>query len=204
MGQTLPEADEPPDVIAVALDFTRRLEALEVPFVVGGSLASSVHGEPRSTMDIDLVVGLEPKDVMPLLDAVRQTYYLDGVVLADAVRTAGTVNAVHVRAGIKVDLFVAGNDPFEVERLRQRVPVPVGPTPGDVLWVDTPEHTILRKLEWYRRGGEQSDRQWRDVRAIVAVQAEALEWQRLRAWAGHLGVSDLVQRLWLDREGPKG
>lgn len=198
------EAEEPPDVIAVALDFTHRLAALNVPFVIGGSLASSVHGEPRSTMDIDLVVGLQPQDVVPLLEAVHQTYYLDGGVLADAVRTAGTVNAIHVRAGIKVDLFVAGSDPFEAERLRQRVPVAVGPTPEDILWVDTPEHTILRKLEWYRRGGEQSDRQWRDVRAIVAVQGEALEWQRLRTWAGHLGVSDLLQRLWLDYEGPKG
>lgn len=198
------DLEELPDVIAVALDFTQRLEALAVPFVVGGSLASSVHGEPRSTMDIDLVVGLQPRDVEPLLAAVRETYYLDGVVLADAVRTAGSVNAVHVRAGVKVDLFVAGADPFEAERLRYRVPVPVGPTPADILWVDTPEHTILRKLEWYRRGGEQSERQWRDVRAITAVQGEALDWQRLRSWASHLGVSDLLQRLWLDHKGLKG
>ncbi len=194
------ESEELPDVIAVALDFTHRLATLAVPFVIGGSLASSAHGEPRSTMDVDLVVGLQPQDVEPLLASVRETYYLDGVVLADAVRTAGTVNAVHLRAGIKVDLFVAGTDPFEAERLRQRVPIPVGPTPGDILWVDTPEHTILRKLEWYRRGGEQSERQWRDVRAITAVQGAALDWQRLRAWANHLGVSDLVQRLSLEPE----
>lgn len=198
------EAEPLPDVIAVALDFSQRLAALAVPFVVGGSLASSVHGEPRSTLDVDLVVGLRPQDVEPLLASVRPTYYLDADVLADAVRTAGTVNAVHLTAGIKVDLFVAGADPFEAERLRQRVAVPVGPGAADLLWVDTPEHTILRKLEWYRRGGEQSDRQWRDVRAIAAVQGEALDWGLLSLWSGHLGVVDLVQRLWLeqrDREG---
>ena len=95
---------------------------------------------------------------------------------------------------MKVDLFIAGHDRFDAERLQHRVAVALGPDAADVLWVDTAEHVLLRKLEWYRRGGERSDRQWRDVLGIVATQGAALDRRRLLDWAGRLGVSDLLER----------
>jgi hypothetical protein len=64
-----------------------------------------------------------------------------------------------------------------------------------VLYVDTAEHTLLRKLEWYRRGGEVSERQWRDVQAIARIQGERLDRDRLQLWAARLGVTDLLQRV---------
>ena len=68
------------------------------------------------------------------------------------------------------------------------------PAPARTLWIDTAEHTILRKLEWYRRGGEVSDRQWRDVLAIIELQGETLNHATLARWAPVLGVSDLLAR----------
>jgi hypothetical protein len=67
--------------------------------------------------------------------------------------------------------------------------------PNGVLYVDTAEHTLLRKLEWYRRGGEVSERQWRDVQAIVRIQSDSLDREHLRLWAGRLGVMDLLERV---------
>lgn len=108
------------------------------------------------------------------------------------IEAATSFNAVHIASTIKVDFFVAGDDPFEAERLAKRQPVE---TPGGVLYVDTAEHTLLRKLEWYRRGGEISDRQWRDVQAIARIQGDRLDRERLRHWAGLLGVTDLLERV---------
>jgi hypothetical protein len=196
-----PDADALPDVIAIALDVSRRLEQLRVAFVIGGSLASSVHGEPRSTLDIDIVADLRLTDVDRVVAAFSPEYYLDADVTRQAVRIGGSVNAVHIRAGVKVDFFVAGQDPFEAERLQHRIRVPLGPAESDALWVDTAEHAILRKLEWYRRGNEVSDRQWRDVLGIIATQGAALDRGRLEDWAERLGVGDLLERAFAQSRG---
>jgi hypothetical protein len=183
-----------PDVLTVAVDVTTRLESVPVPYVIGGSLASSVHGEPRATMDVDVVADLRPEAIARLIAELRPDYYVDEDAAREAVRTSGTFNAVHTNVGVKVDFFVAGGDAFELERLRTRISVPVSTEPPRALWMDTAEHTLLRKLEWYRRGGEVSDRQWRDVLAIVALQGSALDRTELTRWAPVLGVSDLLAR----------
>jgi hypothetical protein len=112
--------------------------------------------------------------------------------MGEAVTSGASFNAVHFMNGIKVDCFIAGRDPFEVERLAKRERID---TAEGVLYVDTAEHTILRKLEWYRRGGESSERQWRDVQAILRIQGDRLDRERLRRWGLHLRVTDLLARL---------
>lgn len=180
------------DPVVIALDVGARLDTLGVPWVIGGSIASSVHGEPRATQDVDIVVDLRVRHVKPLAKALHRDYYVDAQAVHDAVKTTGSFNAIHFASAIKADFFVAGEDEFEAERLasRQRVE-----TPGGVLYVDTAEHTMLRKLEWYRRGGEVSERQWRDVQAIARIQGDRLDLERLRRWAPRLGVADLLQRV---------
>ena len=151
-----------------------------------------MHGEPRATQDVDFVVALRSRHVKPLVSSLALDYYVDSDAVRAAVRAAGSFNAVHFDSSIKADFFVAGDDVFEAERLahRQRVELAAG-----TLHIDTAEHTILRKLEWYRRGGETSERQWRDVVAIVRLQGDRLDRERLRHWAAHLGVSDLLHRV---------
>ena len=181
--------DEP---IAIAIDFGARLDALGIPWVTGGSLASSVHGEARSTKDVDVVIALELRTVDILAAALAQDYYVEADAMREAVTSGESFNAIHFASAIKVDCFVAAHDPFEAERIamRQRIEMPAGG-----LFVGTAEHTLLRKLEWYRRGGETSDRQWRDAQEIVRVQGDRLDRERLRRWAPRLGVSDLLDRV---------
>ena len=180
------------DPVEIAADTGARLDAVGVAWVIGGSIASSVHGEPRSTQDVDMVVALLVRHVTPFAKAMGHDYYVDADTVRAAVTTAESFNAVHFASAIKVDFFVAGDDPFEAERLqaRERVTLPNG-----VLYVDTAEHTLLRKLEWYRRGGEVSERQWRDVQAIARIQGDRLDREHLRVWAGRLGVTDLLERV---------
>ena len=184
--------DESSDPVAVALQVGAALDHVGVRWLIGGSLASSVHGEPRATQDVDMVVDLQARHVEPLWNALRRDHYVDADEMRLAVKTAGSFNAVHFASAIKVDFFVAGDDPFEAERLAKRQSVE---TPSGVLHVDTAEHTLLRKLEWFRRGGEQSERQWRDVQAIARIQGDRLDLDYLRLWAERLGVSDLLQRV---------
>lgn len=190
MVETGPDTLEDP--VAVALDIGTRLDLLDVAWLIGGSLASSVHGEPRSTQDVDMVVDLRARHVKPLWEALRRDYYVDADEMQAAVKATTSFHAVHFASAIKVDFFIAGDDPFEGERLahRQRVEMPAG-----ALFVDTAEHTLLRKLEWYRRCGEVSERQWRDVQAIARIQGDRLDRDRLRHWAERLGVTGLLQRV---------
>lgn len=186
--------DSLPNVLAIAADAAARLESTAIRYVIGSSLASSLHGEPRATMDVDMVTDLSIDSIVGLCAALRPDYYVDDEAAREAVRARGSFNAVHMQSGVKVDFFVAGTDPFEVERLRTRIAVSLGDDSMSSLWFDTAEHTVLRKLEWYRRGGEVSDRQWRDVKAIVALQGDRLDRAELARWADVLGVNDLLAR----------
>lgn len=139
-----------------------------------------------------MVIGLRSGQVNAIARAFGGDYYVDADAIRAAVQSVESFNAVHLASAIKVDFFIAGDDPFEAERLASRLRVEL---PAGVLYVDTAEHTLLRKLEWYRRGGEVSERQWRDVQSIVRMQGDRLDRTELRRWSEPLGVTDLLERI---------
>ena len=149
------EFDALPDPLAVALDIARHLERLGVEYLVAGSLASSLHGEPRATLDVDLVASLLPSHASSLARDLASDYYIDEETARRAIAEGRSFNAIHFATAIKVDIFVAGTDPFEQERLRCRTRVQVGSEPIAVLYVDTAEHTRrtqARMVPPWRRG----------------------------------------------------
>jgi len=186
--------DRPPDPIAVALTVADIFERLNIDYFAGGSLASSIHGEPRSTVDIDLIADLRPAHVAPVLSALEKDFYVTEEAMTEAIRFTASFNAIHLATAVKVDVYVAGADPFNAERLAHRQRAQIWPEPPGELFVDTAEHIVLRKLEWYRRGDEVSDRQWRDVVGVLRVQQGQLDEARMDHWAERLGVTDLLQR----------
>lgn len=181
-----------PDPLRVALAAARILEGLGVPYVTAGSFASSVHGEPRSTDDVDLVVDLRPAHAARLAAALRREWYVSEEAVREAIALGTSFNAIHLATGVKVDVFVVGKDRFDAHRVASGTAVPVAAEPGAVLRVDTAEHTVLRKLEWFRRGGESSDRQWRDIVGVLRTQGARLDRKELANWAEPLGVTDLL------------
>jgi hypothetical protein len=183
-----------PDPLRIALVMARILERLGVPYVTAGSFASSLHGEPRSTDDVDMVADLRPAHVAGLTAALHGEWYVNEDALREAVSRGGSFNTIHLATSVKVDVFVVGADRFDAQRVASGTPVAVGPGSGTELRVDTAEYTVLRKLEWFRRGGEISDRQWRDVLGILRAQGGRLDRAELTTWAERLGVSDLLAR----------
>lgn len=171
------------------------LEQLGIPYRIGGSAASSVHGLPRSTTDIDLVAAVRREHVDILCALLRPRYYAEPELLRLAVDTGTCCNFIHLPSAYKIDVFVRRDGPFDLQEFEHCCRRTLDAAPGAREFeFATAEDVILRKLLWYRAGGETSERQWLDVRGILRVQQGRLDPDYLRRWAQQLGVEDLLQR----------
>ena len=180
--------------ITVTMAVIDALDALSVPYVLGGSLASALHGVMRATMDADLVADLSQKQVEPLAQALGDAFYADVDAMRHAVRHHHSFNLIHLETAFKVDIFVARPRPFDRSQLARRQLYLVSENPECHAYVASAEDVTLAKLEWYRSGGEVSERQWRDVLGVLKVQAGRLDGPYLHRMAAELGVEDLLER----------
>jgi len=170
------------------------LEKLQVRYLIGGSLASTLHGMVRTTQDSDIVAEMRPEHVVDFVRELEDEFYIDVEMIAEAVAHRSSFNIIHRESFFKVDVFIPKQRPFVEQQLSRAQRQILSIDPPAEAWVATPEDTLLAKLEWYRLGGEVSERQWRDVLGILEVQAGNLELDYLHQWANKLNVSDLLER----------
>jgi hypothetical protein len=183
-----------PIVRAVA-ELLSVLNELGIRYYAGGSVASSIHGVPRYTKDIDLVADLKPGQADLLASKLNAGFYADAGQMREAIRFGRAFNAIHFVTGFKIDIFPLGKDAFhalELARSEKRV-WEVDPTGSVELQVASAEDTVLEKLAWYKRGGQISDQQWSDVIGVATTRQ--LDRNYMREWAPRLGVADLLERL---------
>ena len=178
------------DPLAVAWTISRTLADIGVVHTIGGSLASSFAGEPRSTIDVDVVAAIEDFHVDQLLAQLADGFSVDETSLRRAIRERSCTNLIHHATQLKVDLFMAGGTPLDTQQLARRRSVDVGG--GRMLPVHPPEDILLQKLRWYQMGGRSSDRQWRDVQSIIRVQGPHLDRAYLREHAPAFGIEALL------------
>jgi hypothetical protein len=181
-----------PSHLDLAVDLAKLLEDLGVRYVIGGSVASSLIGEPRSTVDVDVAVVLDPEHLDLFVERVRPTFYVPEIDAARAVREKDSFNIIHNEAALKVDLFVLGDGLLDVNQIDRRVQIDVPTEPVAALWITSPEDQVLRKLDWYRQGGQVSDRQMRDIIAILQVNSENIDKTYLWQTAELVGLSELL------------
>jgi hypothetical protein len=157
-----------------------------VAYMLSGSLASSLQGEPRATHDIDLVVDIQFADVARVMGALAAPdVYLDAEAVSEAVRRRSMFNLLHMDSGDKVDFWLLKDEPFDRERFGRRIEVDAL---GLRLAVSSPEDTILMKLRWAAQAGG-SEKQLDDAVGVYELQAGALDEAYLDEWAGRLGLS---------------
>lgn len=180
------------EILNVLARFTEICDKLGVPWAVGGSLASSIYGEPRSTNDLDIVAALTIRNIPDFVAGLGADTYVDAMAIRDAIERNSSFNVIDERFFIKVDVFVPPEGPLGTGQLERRRRVEVGA--GVHAWVLSPEDTVLQKLRWYRLGGEQSDRQWRDICSVIRLARAELDWEYLRRVAGDAGLGDLLDR----------
>jgi len=169
------------EALGVTRQVTTVLDALGVPYVIGGSLASMAHGMMRSTMDADIVAALQPHHIAALRDALGEQFYApDESVLRQALEQRSGFNLIHLGTMFKIDTFLPQERGFERQQLARRISQQVGGESDERVWILSAEDVILAKLDWFRTGGESSERQWRDVLGVIKAQAPALAARRVR------------------------
>jgi hypothetical protein len=181
--------------IEVLLRVGKLLEEMQIPYFVAGSIASSLQGFSRATADVDIVADLRPEHVTPLFDALKNEFYVDDQAMRRAPSLRRVFNLIHLESLIKVDIYVSKEDEFSRQQFKRARLETLLPGEASGVYVSAPEDTILAKLQWHRRGGEVSERQLTDVLGVLKVQRERLDLAYLRAWAGRLGVLDLLEGL---------
>jgi hypothetical protein len=175
--------------------FIKILEQLNVPYYIGGSIASSVYGISRATMDIDLVLELKQEHVKLLVQALNKDYFIDEEMILDAIKNRSTFNLIHLATMIKIDVFISLGRQFDRKSFERRRKDSISAEPDSIqVFLCSPEDTILSKLEWYKLGGSVSERQWKDILGIIKVQGELLDRKYLNKWAEELGVKDLLEK----------
>jgi len=142
----------PGESTRITLLVTQTLERLDIPYAVGGSLASSLHGVMRSTLDVDIVADMRLEHIGPLVEALSKEFYADDEMMRDAIERQSSFNLIHYETAFKVDIFIQKSRPFDQMQLERRRTSVIATDPEQSVYVTSPEDTILAKLEWYRMG----------------------------------------------------
>lgn len=173
--------------------FAAALDRLAVPYAVVGSVASSARGSYRATEDIDLLARISAQQAGQLAVALGKDWYADADQIRDAVSSGRAFNVIYIPFSQKVDVFPVKDD-FSLAQLEHATKLPLPALGSGVEYlVSSSEDIVLAKLQWYRAGGETSERQWTDILRVIAATPN-MDWAYVESWAPRLGVAALLAR----------
>ena len=185
------EETQNPEDISVLRQLTDMLDKLGIIYAVGGSMASSVYGQVRFTQDADITVEPFYQKIDKLIELLKDSFYISRSAVISALQEHASFNIIHLKSAFKIDIFIRKERDFDRQVLARRKKIRLSElhSPFDVI---SPEDILLFKLEWFRDGGQVSERQWNDIIGIIRIQAQNLDREYLMIWAGRLGLSELL------------
>lgn len=175
--------------LSLVVRMAQLLDELRIPYALGGSMASSLVGEPRSTVDVDMAVRLDATAGEALLERVGGQFYVLVAAAREAIRTHSSFNLLDTENALKVDLFVVGDGLLDRMQIERRVLMSL-PGADAGIWVTSPEDQVLRRLDWFRGGAGASDHQWRDVVGILRVLFRSIDLDYLYTTAAAVGLAE--------------
>jgi hypothetical protein len=187
------------DILSALKPVVVALDEMGVAYEIGGSVASSACGVPRTTLDVDVVAALGRNHVKEFVGRLQSLYYVDENAAFDAVERQSSFNLIHLGTMLKVDVFVLKSRVYDQKAFQRKRKDRLNLDPeGASFYFASPEDVVLNKLEWYRLGRELSERQWTDVLGVLKVQRGAVDIPYMRHWGGILGITDLLDRALLE------
>ncbi len=183
------------DPLEITRTVSRVLDRLGIPWFLAGSLASSLHGIPRSTHDADIVANISQEDIAALRRALEPDFYVDEHMLRESLQHGSPCNIIHLRTMFKVDIFPFSEaDEFSSEAVSRSQGYELFEDSSDVLFVASAEDVVLHKLFWFHLGGNVSERQWNDALGVLRVQNKMISVDYLQKWAARLGIQPLLEK----------
>ena len=168
-------------------------ERLKIPYLVTGSVAAMAFGEPRLTNDIDIVAGIGEKHVKDFVTAFpSEEFYVTEEIVREAIHRQGQFNIIHPASGIKVDVIMKQDTPFDNSRFGRAHRI--YPAESYQANFAAPEDVIIKKMEYYKAGG--SEKHLRDIAGILKISGEIVDWDYITEWAKRLdltGVWDAIR-----------
>jgi hypothetical protein len=166
------------------------LERLDIPYLVVGSAASSIYGEPRMTQDIDIVIDPTSAQLDQLCAAFPpDDYYVSVDAAHDALRTRTQFNVIHPESAHKIDFIIAGQDEWGRSQITRGNRVALLPGLRGV--AGAPEDVILSKMMYYREGG--SEKHLRDITGMLRISSGKIDLADIQKWAEKLGLDEVWQ-----------
>jgi hypothetical protein len=182
------------EATAVTLQVVALLEELQIPYVIGGSVASTFHGVARATLDADIVAAICFEHMPILIARLQDDFYISPDALIDAITHHSAFTLIHLTTLFKVDIFIPKARTFDAAQLAHGVRGLLSVDSEQQVRFTSAEDTILVKLEWYQLGNALSDRQWQDIIGVMRVQSHRLDLNYLERTARELGIVDLLER----------
>ena len=181
--------------VSVTLLVVNVLERLGVRYLISGSFASTAYGRVRTTFDVDILADINSDHVDSFVAELVSEFYVDKVTVRKSIADGTGFNLIHFETMFKVDIFLPSKRPFDQNQLARREKRVIDRDSGSEAYFSTPEDIILAKLDWYRLGGEESDLQWLDVKAILSQQSDRLDFDYLKGNADAMDLADLLEQL---------
>lgn len=183
------------DIVQATLPVIDAFEKLEIPYYIGGSVASSAYGIARATMDVDCIAMIDVEHAAAFVSLLGKGYYADQEMILNAIKSQSSFNLIHLATMLKIDVFIPKNKAYDKEALnRRRLDTLDGSATGSQAYFASAEDVVLSKLSWFHKGGRNSQKQWADILGVLEVQKNQLNISYLNLWANTLEVLDLLER----------
>jgi hypothetical protein len=188
-----------PDIVQAIQPVTALFDELSIPYYIGGSIASSIYGIARATMDVDIVADIPIDQIPTLKHRLEKEYYIDETMIREAAAGLSSFNLIHLGTMIKIDVFFHKTNSYAKQALLRKRKDTLSESDAALeFYFSSPEDIIINKLQWYEMGNRMSERQWLDVLGVLKVQGSNLDKEYLNHWCEKLNILTLLDSAYRD------